>query len=138
MGRVLVIGSDEGLAKALRDSPALQGHTVDACRGALEALKEARFRPLDVVVTDSARPVSGAMALVEYHAGGPLRFASNMLLWVITSWFTLRYGLTREDRLALGGLSRVPQQIAGVSVHKRACARRRCGRGGTGFRGCLP
>ena len=65
MGRVLVIGSDEGLAKALRDSVALQGHTVDACRGALEVLKEARFRPLDVVVTDSARPVSGAMALVD-------------------------------------------------------------------------
>ena len=65
MGRVLVIGSDEGLAKALRNSAALQGHTVDVCRGALEALQEARFRPLDVVVTDSARPVSGAMALVD-------------------------------------------------------------------------
>ena len=65
MGRVLVIGSDEGLAKALRDSVALQGHTVDACRGALEVLNEARFRPLDVVVTDSARPVTGAMALVD-------------------------------------------------------------------------
>ena len=48
----------------------------------------------------------GAMALVEYLAGGPLRFASNMMLWLITSWFTMRYGLTREDRLALGGLSR--------------------------------
>jgi hypothetical protein len=46
------------------------------------------------------------MALVEHLAGGPVRFASNMLLWTITSWFTLRYGLTREDRLALGGLSR--------------------------------
>ncbi len=65
MGRVLVIGPKDGLAKELRDSPALQGHTVDACRGALEVLKEARFRPLDVVVTDAARPVSGAMTLVE-------------------------------------------------------------------------
>jgi anti-sigma regulatory factor (Ser/Thr protein kinase)/CheY-like chemotaxis protein len=65
MGRVLVIGSDEGLAKTLRESPSLQGHVVDVCRGAVEALKEARFRPLDVVVTDSARPVSGAMALVD-------------------------------------------------------------------------
>ena len=34
---------------------------MDASRGALEALKEARFRPLDVVVTDAARPVSGAL-----------------------------------------------------------------------------
>lgn len=48
----------------------------------------------------------GAMALVEHLAGGPLRFGLNMLLWAATSWLTLRYGLTREDRLALGGLSR--------------------------------
>ena len=33
-------------------SPALKGHSVDTCRGALEVLQEARFRPLDVVVTD--------------------------------------------------------------------------------------
>jgi O-antigen/teichoic acid export membrane protein len=48
----------------------------------------------------------GAMALVEHLTGGPLRFALNMTLWLATSWLTLRYGLTREDRLALGGLSR--------------------------------
>ena len=48
----------------------------------------------------------GAMALVEYLTGGPIRFASNMAIWAITSWFTLRYGLTREDRLAFGRLSR--------------------------------
>lgn len=65
MGRVLVISAKDGLARELRESPALQGHTVDACRGALEVLKEARVHPLDVVVTDSARPVSGAMTLVE-------------------------------------------------------------------------
>jgi anti-sigma regulatory factor (Ser/Thr protein kinase)/CheY-like chemotaxis protein len=65
MGRVLVIGSNDGLAKELRENVALKGHTVDTCRGALEVLKEARFRPLDVVVTDAARPVSGAMTLVE-------------------------------------------------------------------------
>ncbi len=47
-----------------------------------------------------------AMALVWAQLGGPLRFASNMALWVATSWLALRYGLTREDRLALGGLSR--------------------------------
>lgn len=46
------------------------------------------------------------MALVEYLADGPVRFASNVTLWIVTSWFTMRYGLTREDRLALGGLSR--------------------------------
>lgn len=48
----------------------------------------------------------GAMALVFSFTGGPVRFALNMALWVVTSWLALRFGLTREDRLALGGLSR--------------------------------
>ena len=47
-----------------------------------------------------------AMALVEYVADGPVRFTFLMLVWAATSWLALRYGLTREDRLALGGLSR--------------------------------
>ncbi|HEY0324521.1 MAG TPA: polysaccharide biosynthesis C-terminal domain-containing protein, partial [Allosphingosinicella sp.] len=47
-----------------------------------------------------------AMGLVWFHLGGPVRFACNIALWFATSWLTLRYGLTREDRLALGGLSR--------------------------------
>jgi O-antigen/teichoic acid export membrane protein len=46
------------------------------------------------------------MALAEYLLDGPARFAANMTLWIATSWLTLRYGLTYEDRLALGGLSR--------------------------------
>jgi len=33
-------------------------------------------------------------------------FAAILALWAITSWLTLRYGLTRGDREALGGLSR--------------------------------
>lgn len=48
----------------------------------------------------------GLMALVFNLLGGPLRFALNTTLWLATSWLALRYGLTREDRLALGGLSR--------------------------------
>ena len=46
------------------------------------------------------------MALGEYLFDGPARFALVTLLWAATSWLTLRYGLTRDDRLALGGLSR--------------------------------
>ena len=38
--------------------------------------------------------------------GGPVRFGALMLLWPATSWFTLRYGLTREDREGLGGFAR--------------------------------
>ena len=46
------------------------------------------------------------MALAERLLHGPARFAACALIWAATSWLTLRYGLTREDRLALGGLSR--------------------------------
>jgi O-antigen/teichoic acid export membrane protein len=46
------------------------------------------------------------MAGAEYLLHGPIRFAIILTLWAITSWLTLRYGLTREDREALGGLSR--------------------------------
>jgi O-antigen/teichoic acid export membrane protein len=47
-----------------------------------------------------------AMSAVEYATGGPVRFVAVLALWAGTSWLALRYGLTREDRLALGGLSR--------------------------------
>lgn len=47
-----------------------------------------------------------AMGLAAAVLGGPARFAANITLWAATSWLTLRYGLTRDDRLALGGLSR--------------------------------
>ena len=46
------------------------------------------------------------MAAGEWLLDGPARFAAEFLLWAATSWLTLRYGLTREDREALGGLSR--------------------------------
>jgi O-antigen/teichoic acid export membrane protein len=46
------------------------------------------------------------MALCEYLFRGPVRFTTVFSLWAVTSWLTLRYGLTREDREALGGLSR--------------------------------
>lgn len=47
-----------------------------------------------------------AMAGAEWLLDGPVRFAAVLLLWAATSWLALRYGLTREDRQALGGLSR--------------------------------
>lgn len=46
------------------------------------------------------------MALAEYLLRGPARFAACAVLWAATSWLTLRFGLSRGDRLALGGLSR--------------------------------
>ncbi|HMJ93345.1 MAG TPA: polysaccharide biosynthesis protein [Allosphingosinicella sp.] len=46
------------------------------------------------------------MAAVEWVSGGPVRFVSVTLLWAATTWLAMRYGLTREDRDALGGFSR--------------------------------
>jgi O-antigen/teichoic acid export membrane protein len=46
------------------------------------------------------------MALAEYSAGGPLRFALLLLLWALTSWCALRFGLVAGDREALGGLAK--------------------------------
>ncbi|HMG48834.1 MAG TPA: polysaccharide biosynthesis C-terminal domain-containing protein [Allosphingosinicella sp.] len=46
------------------------------------------------------------MALAEQILHGPARFTACAALWAATSWLTLRYGLTRDDRLALGGLAR--------------------------------
>jgi hypothetical protein len=48
----------------------------------------------------------GAMALAEQGLTGPARFAAVLALWAVTSWLALRYTLTRNDRLALGGFSR--------------------------------
>jgi O-antigen/teichoic acid export membrane protein len=47
-----------------------------------------------------------AMASAVWLLHGPVRFAALMLIWPVTSWFTLRYGLTREDREGLGGFAR--------------------------------
>ena len=46
------------------------------------------------------------MGMAEWAADGPMRFTAVFLIWAATSWLTLRHGLTRDDRLALGGLSR--------------------------------
>lgn len=46
------------------------------------------------------------MALAAQLLGGPARFAAVLALWAVTSWLALRYGLTRDDRLALGGFAR--------------------------------
>jgi O-antigen/teichoic acid export membrane protein len=49
---------------------------------------------------------AGLMAAVEWFANGPLRFTLLVILWLATSWVTVRFGLTREDREALGPAAR--------------------------------
>jgi len=68
-----------------------------------------RLSPFDrKLVQGLALALAGValMALAEYLFRGPVRFAAVFALWALTSWLTLRHGLTRDDRLALGGLSR--------------------------------
>lgn len=48
----------------------------------------------------------GLMALAAHLAGGPLRFTLVLLLWAMTSWSSLRFGLVRTDRESLGELAR--------------------------------
>ena len=42
------------------------------------------------------------MAAAEALMAGPVRFGSVLLIWAVTSWLTLRHGLGRADREALG------------------------------------
>lgn len=53
-----------------------------------------------------ALPGVALMGLTEYLAGGPVRFVIVHLIWAPTTWLTLRFGLRREDREALGGFAR--------------------------------
>jgi O-antigen/teichoic acid export membrane protein len=46
------------------------------------------------------------MALAEHLTRGPVRFVSVLMLWAVTSWFALRFGLAAPDREALGPLAR--------------------------------
>jgi O-antigen/teichoic acid export membrane protein len=46
------------------------------------------------------------MAGAEWWLDGPVRFALVTVLWAVTSWCALRFGLVRGDREALGSLSR--------------------------------
>jgi O-antigen/teichoic acid export membrane protein len=47
----------------------------------------------------------GLMWAVESVTHGPVRFVSVSLVWAVSSWCALRFGLTRSDRWALAPLS---------------------------------
>src|SRR5215217_2312092 len=82
---------------------------VSASAATLELRISDRLSPFDRKLFQGigiAAAGIAAMALAEYLARGPARFALVVLVWAATSWLALRYGLTRDDRLALGGLSR--------------------------------
>ena len=63
MGRILIIGHCNELMDALGREPALRGHEIDTCEGALEALHQMQSRAVDVVVTDPETPLREDLAL---------------------------------------------------------------------------
>ena len=65
VGRIVVIGKDNGLAEEFEGNANLRGHIVDVCRSELAALTDIRRTPADVVITNPATPVRDSMALVE-------------------------------------------------------------------------
>jgi anti-sigma regulatory factor (Ser/Thr protein kinase) len=65
MGHVLIIGAGGTHIDALIASHQLSGHAVIRCWGPLEAVRYARSRPVDVVVTNPDLTTQEALALVE-------------------------------------------------------------------------
>jgi anti-sigma regulatory factor (Ser/Thr protein kinase) len=65
MARVLVIGTDELIARGLQTHRPLAGCEIQAYPGSVEALRAVRLRSYDVVVTDPTTTVREDIALVE-------------------------------------------------------------------------
>ena len=76
-----------------------------AFAAAIELRVSERLSPFDLrLLRGLAVALAGValMALAEALTGGPLRFGLVSLLWLLTSWCALRFGLVRSDREALG------------------------------------
>ncbi len=76
---------------------------------AIELMISDRLWPFDYKLAQGLGLVLAGVALMATWStafGGPLRFAGNLTLWATFSWLALRYGLTADDRRALGGFSR--------------------------------
>jgi anti-sigma regulatory factor (Ser/Thr protein kinase) len=65
MGRVLVIQGAASLLDALRSTFAARGHEIEPCGGDVEAVRAARQRPVDVVVTDPVTSIGEDLALAQ-------------------------------------------------------------------------
>lgn len=65
MARILMVAPDEALLKALRLSPLLAAHSLDAARGEADALRQLRRRAYDVVVTSPDTGVDQDTPLVD-------------------------------------------------------------------------
>ena len=72
MARILMVAPDETLLKALRASPLLEGHAIEAARGEMDALRQLRRRAFGVLISapDTALDEDVAM-LDEVRSSAP-------------------------------------------------------------------
>ena len=65
MARLLMIAPDEALLKALRASPLLEGHAIEAAGSETDALRQLRRRAFDVLVTAPDTNLAEDAAILE-------------------------------------------------------------------------
>jgi anti-sigma regulatory factor (Ser/Thr protein kinase) len=65
MGHLLIVGAWGAHIEALQRSSQLEGHVLIRCNGAVEAVRYARGRAIDVLLTDPSAPVEEDLALAE-------------------------------------------------------------------------
>jgi ActR/RegA family two-component response regulator len=66
MGHIVMVGAEQTTSlPPLKQSLAKEGHEVTDAHGSLEAIRTARRRPVDVLITNPATPVEEDLALVE-------------------------------------------------------------------------
>jgi anti-sigma regulatory factor (Ser/Thr protein kinase) len=72
MARILMVAPDEGLLKALRSSPLLEGHSIDVAAGDVDAVRRLRQRAFDVLISAPDTDLDeDAAVLDEVHAVRP-------------------------------------------------------------------
>lgn len=117
LNSLLGVGVWAGLMMILAPLHGAVGMAIAVAAGSLVGVYAAM---IELRISDGISPLSrklfaglgislagtGAMAVAERLGEGPLRFLIILGLWAATSWLALRFGLTREDRVALGSLSR--------------------------------
>jgi anti-sigma regulatory factor (Ser/Thr protein kinase)/CheY-like chemotaxis protein len=65
MARILMVAPAEKLLRALRASPLLEGHAIEAASGGFDALRRLRRRPYDVLLSAPTSQVEEDLAQLE-------------------------------------------------------------------------
>ena len=85
------------------------GTLVGAWAATIEIRLSDGLSPFDRKLFQGLAVALAGVALIGFadaFLAGPGGFSVMVVLWAATSWLALRYALTRDDRLALGGFAR--------------------------------